>query len=102
MRRDPLRGEEGRALAKKPGGTTAFVVIIILGAIIGTALGELIAYLFRGGILERIFSQGITPGLEPPATLDLKILSLTFGFTVRINLASLLGLLLGAYIYKRI
>ncbi|MEE9138706.1 MAG: DUF4321 domain-containing protein [candidate division NC10 bacterium] len=76
-------------------------MILILGALIGTALGELIAYLFRGGILERIFAQGITPGLQPPATLDLKILSLTFGFTVRINLSSLLGLLLGAYLYKQ-
>ena len=76
-------------------------MILILGALIGAALGELIAYVFPGGILERVFSQGITPGLNPPATLDLKILSLTFGFTVRINLASLLGLVLGAYLYKQ-
>ncbi|MBW8004904.1 MAG: DUF4321 domain-containing protein [candidate division NC10 bacterium] len=89
-------------MAKKPGGTAAFVVIIILGAIIGAALGELIAYLLPGGIAERIFSQGITPGLDPPAKLDLKIFSLTIGFTVRINLASLLGLILGAYLYKQI
>ena len=92
----------GRTLAKKPGGTAAFVVIIILGAIIGSALGELIAYLFPGGILERIFSQGISPGLNPPATLDLKIFSLTLGFSVRINLASLMGLILGAYLYKQL
>lgn len=91
----------GKTLAKKAGGTVALVVILILGALIGTALGELIAYLVPGGIVERIFSQGITPGLQPPATLDLKILSLTFGFTVRINLSSLLGLLLGAYLYKQ-
>ncbi len=92
----------GQALAKKPGGTTAFLVIIILGALIGTALGELVAYLFPGGILDRIFSQGITPGLQPPATLDLKIFSLTLGFSVKINLASLVGLMLGAYIYKHL
>ncbi|MGH7473620.1 MAG: DUF4321 domain-containing protein, partial [Candidatus Methylomirabilales bacterium] len=36
------------------------------------------------------------------ATLDLRIVSLTFGFIVRINLASLFGLLLGAYIYKQL
>ena len=77
-------------------------MIIILGAIIGAALGELIAYLFPGGILARVFAQGITPGLDPPATLDLKILSLTFGFTVLINIASLMGLLLGAYLYKQL
>ncbi|MFQ5960494.1 MAG: DUF4321 domain-containing protein [Candidatus Methylomirabilales bacterium] len=65
-------------------------------------MGELIAYLFPGGILERIFSQGISPGLNPPATLDLKIFSLTLGFTVRINLASLMGLILGAYLYKQL
>ncbi len=97
-----LRSEEGRPLAKKPGGSVALVVILILGALIGTALGELTAYLFPGGILERVFARGITPGLQPPATLDLKILSLTFGFTVRINLSSLFGLLLGAYLYKHL
>ncbi|MFQ5880878.1 MAG: DUF4321 domain-containing protein [Candidatus Methylomirabilales bacterium] len=77
-------------------------MIIILGALIGSALGELIAYLYPGGILDRVFSQGINPGLQPPATLDLKILSLTFGFSVRINLASLMGLLLGTYLYKQL
>ena len=65
-------------------------------------MGELVAYLFPGGILERIFSRGISPGLNPPATLDLKIFSLTLGFTVRINLASLFGVLLGAYLYKQL
>lgn len=100
-RGDRPRKGRVRTLAKKPGGTAAFIVIIIVGALIGAALGELTAYLFPGGILERIFSRGISPGL-PPVTLDLKILSLTFGFTVRINLASLFGLLLGAYLYKQL
>jgi hypothetical protein len=34
--------------------------------------------------------------------LDLKIFSLTVGFTVRINIASLFGVLLGAYLYKQL
>jgi hypothetical protein len=89
-------------VAKKPGGTAAFLVIIILGALIGTVIGEILGSLWPGGILERIFGRGITPGLHPPASLDLKIVTLTFGFTVRINLASLLGLLVGAYLYKRL
>ena len=78
------------------------LVIIILGALIGSVIGEVIATLAPGGLLEKIFSKGLNPGLTPPAVLDLKVLTLTFGLTMKVNLASLLGIVLALLIYRKL
>jgi hypothetical protein len=78
------------------------LVILILGALIGTVIGEVIATIAPGGMLEKIFSRGINPGLAPPATLDLKVISLSFGFSVKINLSSLIGIGLALLIYRKL
>ncbi len=78
------------------------LVIIILGALIGSVIGEVIATLAPSGLLEKIFSKGINPGLTPPAVLDLKVLTLTFGLTMKVNLSSLLGIVLALLIYRKI
>lgn len=78
------------------------LVILILGALIGTVIGEVIATMAPGGTLEKVFSKGINPGLSPPATLDLKVLNISFGFTVKINFSSLLGIGLALVIYRKL
>jgi hypothetical protein len=78
------------------------LVILILGALIGSVIGEVIGALAPGGYVEAIFSKGISPGITPPAVLDLKVLTLTFGVTMRINLASVLGIALALLIYRRL
>jgi hypothetical protein len=78
------------------------LVILILGALIGSVIGEVIGSLAPGGFLETVFSKGINPGLVPPAVLDLRVLTLTLGLTMKINLASLLGIVLALLIYRRL
>ncbi len=89
-------------MAQKLDSVVVLLVIIILGALIGSVLGEVIATLAPGGWLEKIFSKGINPGLTPPAVLDLKVLTLTVGFTVKVTLSSLLGIVLALLIYRKI
>ncbi|MES4786650.1 MAG: DUF4321 domain-containing protein, partial [Nitrospiraceae bacterium] len=36
----------------------------------------------------------------PPLTVDLVLLKVTFGFTVKMNLLTFLGMFLGIYLYK--
>ena len=55
-----------------------------------------------GRTLEKVFSRGVNPGIAPPAVLDLKVVSLTFGLTLKINLASLLGIVLALVIYRKL
>lgn len=89
-------------MAKRDDSIIVLLVILILGALIGTVIGEVVATIAPGGTLEKIFSKGIHPGLSPPATLDLKILSISFGFTVKINLSSLLGIGLALLLYRKL
>lgn len=89
-------------MAKKLDSVVVLLVIVILGALIGSVIGEVIAVLAPGGFLEKVFSRGVNPGIHPPAVLDLKVLTLTFGLTVRINLASLLGIALALLIYRKL
>ncbi|MBZ0168563.1 hypothetical protein MELA_02667 [Candidatus Methylomirabilis lanthanidiphila] len=89
-------------MAKRDDSAIVLLVILILGALIGTVMGEVIAVMAPGGIVEKIFSKGITPGLSPPATLDLKVLSISFGFNVKINLSSLLGIGLALLLYRKL
>ena len=89
-------------MAKKMDSVVVLLVILILGALIGSVIGEVIGALVPGGIVEAIFSKGISPGIAPPAVLDLKVVTLTLGATVRINLASLLGIALALLIYRRL
>lgn len=89
-------------MAKKTDNMVILLVILILGALIGSVIGEVIGSLAPGGFLETIFSKGISPGLTPPAVLDLRVLTLTFGLTMKINLASLLGIVLALLIYRRL
>jgi hypothetical protein len=89
-------------VAKKPDSVAVLFVILILGALIGSVIGEVIAALAPGGYLEAVFSRGINPGISPPAVLDLKVLTLTLGATLRINLASVLGIVLAVVIYRKL
>lgn len=89
-------------MAKKLDSVIALLVILILGALIGSVIGDVIGALVPGGYVAAIVSQGITPGIAPPAVLDLKVLTLTLGATVRVNLASVLGIVLALLIYKRL
>lgn len=88
-------------MTRRPGSTIALITLLILGALVGALLGEVIRLLFPGGILEQLFARGVSPGLSP-ATMDLRVLSVTFGFTVRLNLASLFGIALALFVYRRI
>jgi Domain of unknown function (DUF4321) len=89
-------------VAKKLDSVVVLLVILILGALIGSVIGEVIATLAPGGFLEAIFSKGINPGIAPPLVLDLKVLTLTLGLTIKINLASLLGIVLALLIYRKL
>ena len=89
-------------MAKKMDSVVVLLVILILGALIGSVIGEVIGTLVPGGYIETIFAKGINPGITPPAVLDLKVLTLTLGMTMKINLASVIGISLALLIYRKL
>ncbi len=89
-------------MAKDGARAASLLVLLVLGGLIGSVLGEVIGALLPGGWLERLLARGVSPGLHPPFTLDLKVLTLTLGFSVKITLATILGMILAVVIWKRL
>jgi hypothetical protein len=73
-----------------------------VGALIGSVLGEALGSIIQQkSLMYRIFVKGIRTGLTPAATLDLHILTLTFGFTLKINLSAVIGVVVALLLFKR-
>jgi len=78
------------------------VLILLVGAVIGSFLGELASSFLSPGWLQILLTKGPTVGLKTPATLDLQFLSVSLGLALKVNLAALLGLILAALILRRL
>ena len=89
-------------MARGVDSVVVLLAIVILGGLIGSVFGEVFAMFLPGGWLERLLAKGVSPGLNPPFTLDLKVIVVTVGFTVKVTLASILGMILSLFIWKRL
>lgn len=77
------------------------LIIVIIGALLGTMVGELLgAYLPEGGV-KNFFLKSITFGLEP-ATVNLHILTFTFGLILKINVLTVLGIIAAGFILSKL
>ncbi|MCH8285758.1 DUF4321 domain-containing protein [candidate division KSB1 bacterium] len=74
------------------------VLIIILGALIGTVIGQ-IALLLPEGVVKEFFVRSVTSGFSP-ATLDLNVFSLTIGFTFNLNISGVIGIAIAVYMLR--
>lgn len=75
------------------------IFVILLGAICGSLIGDLLgANINALKFLRNIY----TIGTSKPLTLDLKVLSLSFGINFNINLMSILGIILAIILYRKL
>ena len=78
------------------------LLFIFIGGLLGSVLGEILQIVSPQGVVQSIFEEALSIGLDPPVTVNLVLFKFTLGFLVKINLLSVLGMLLGAYLYKHI
>lgn len=77
------------------------VFFVLIGGLLGGLMGEILLLFSPSGFLRDVFLKGYNVGINPPFTFDLHLVTFTVGFTFRINLLSLLGIILGIYTYKQ-
>ena len=87
-------------MLKKSGGY--LLLFIFIGGLLGSILGEILQIVSPQGMIRSIFGEAMSLGLDPPVSVNLVLLTFTLGFLLKINLLSVLGMLLGAYLYKHI
>jgi hypothetical protein len=76
--------------------TTFIIFIIIVGALIGTALGEVIGLIIPDGVVQDFFLKSATANIGP-GTLDIILLTVTLGFSFKLNITGVIGILIAAY-----
>ena len=74
------------------------ILFILSGLVIGGLLGELaskVDFLWWLGYGESF-------GWTSPLELDLNIIKITFGLVFKINIASIVGMIISIFIYKKV
>lgn len=75
-----------------------FLIFILSGIVLGGLLGvlaEKVSWLWW-------LSYGEEFGLTDPVVLDLSVLKITFGLWIKINVASIIGMILAVFIYRKV
>ena len=74
------------------------LVFLLAGLVIGGLLGKLASSV--SWLCWLSYEQEF--GINAPIVLDLSVLKLTFGLMFKINIASIIGMVLAIFIYKKI
>ena len=74
------------------------LIFIFSGLVIGGLIGDLAANI--NGLWWLSFGKEF--GLESPFILNLSIISLTFALMIKINIASIIGMAISIFIYRKI
>lgn len=85
-------------MATKDKNIWVLLIFILAGLVVGGLLGELAS---RVGFLWWL-SYGNSFGLAEPLVLDLNIIKITFALTIKVNIASIIGILLSILIYRKV
>ena len=76
----------------------ALLIMLLSGIVLGGFIGMLTANV--SGLSWLNYGQSF--GLENPIVLDLGLLILTFGLTIHISIASILGVVIAIIIYRKL
>ena len=85
-------------MAAKEKSILILVLFILCGLVIGGLLGELAS---KVDFLWWL-SYGEEFGLADPIILNLQVITITFGLMFKINISSIIGMILAIFIYKKI
>ena len=82
-------------------GLGLLLLAVVVGLVVGSLLGELLGEFAGPGRLRDLLTHGPVIGLTPPSTLDLKLLSVTFGIVFKVNVVGVLGILVALIAVRR-
>ncbi len=78
-------------------GTLVLIIFVLCGLVIGGLIGELTKDVSWLSWL----AYGQEFGLSTPITLDLGVVQLTLGLMFKINVSSIVGIIIAVFIYRK-
>ena len=85
-------------MAIKEKNISILIIFLLAGIVIGGLLGEIASSVKALWWL----SYGEQFGISSPVTLDLSVIKITFGLLFNINVASIIGMAIAIFIYRKI
>ena len=85
-------------MATKDKNIWLLIIFMLSGLVIGGLLGELatkVDFLWWLGYGESF-------GLKSPIVLDLSVITITFGLIFKLNIASIIGMAIAIFIYRKV
>lgn len=83
------------------GRSSQNIWVLILLLLAGVVLGGFIASMLSGIPALSWLAYGSSFGLSSPLVLDLGVLTLQFGLTIRFTIAGIIGIVLAFFIYRK-
>ncbi len=74
------------------------IVFILSGIVVGGLIGDLAAK--SGGLWWLAYGQEF--GLKDPLTLDLSVVKFSISLLIKLNISSILGMIIAVFIYRKI
>lgn len=84
------------------GRSSQNIWILVLLLLAGVVLGGFIANMLGGIPALSWLAYGSSFGLSSPLVLDLGVLTLQFGLTIRFTIAGIIGIVLAFLIYRKL
>ena len=75
------------------------IFAVVLGALMGSALGEVIGLILPDGVVREFFLRSVSFGINP-TLVNLVVVNFTIGFTFNLNIIGIIGIILAAYIFR--
>ncbi|MBO6233410.1 MAG: DUF4321 domain-containing protein [Clostridia bacterium] len=85
-------------MATKEKNFWILLIFILCGLVLGGLLGELARNV--NWLSWMAFGQEF--GLENPLTLNLGVMTITFALMIKINIASIIGMAIAIFIYRKV
>ena len=86
-------------MAWRKKGIGFLFLILLIGIIIGTAVGEIIGLLLPEGLVKEFFIRSVSFGFGP-TEVDLNVLRFNIGFYLKANIISVIGVMFAAYLFR--
>jgi hypothetical protein len=75
------------------------LIILLLGGLVGTALGEVLTLILPEGVVKEFFLRSASFGFSP-TQINLVVITFTLGFSFKINIIGVIGVVLLGYLLR--